>query len=951
MRSLVEARVREIDCTPVLPALIRSTLQAQQRELARAWPYPCALWTADTQRDARRWLSSLLAQLTNQLVVEVFTAYRLTMQPLWRPQRRPPGPARADAPTHVSRAFAEADYARCLFTASRAFPALQDVVTTVCENWRHSTIELLRRAAGCSDELDARFGAGETGLGALTEIRFGQSDAHDQGRTVARLIYEHGAVVYKPRTLGGEAVWGEVLDQVLPAALGLESRQPELLCRPGYGFCEYVPHRSCTSLEQVQRCYMRYGAILAVAHALGTTDLHHENIIVDGEHPVVVDAEALLPGTLAPSDRVSTLLDAQFDVGSTGLHTRMSVWELGLLPVRTSLLMSPDGDDPTHVEVGFGALCADGLQGLVRPVACATDSDDLAWGTFEVTVDTFPNLPQLGGELQRPQAYLKDIKSGFSRTHRYLRTHKAEIAALIGRHTADLLLRVIPRPTFEYDVILKRSLSAGALRSAAGRQRTLMRDLRADMRGQLDARGGLADAEVRSLMAGDIPRFEVAADAQSVSASQLARSPAAGFNDRLRSLDERDCELQITTIDLSVMADSAGIPPAGQTPDLAPARTKAESILEVVASAARRTSPDGTWVFLTQWSSMGGVRVHCDREALFDGIAGTALALAEGGALLGRGDWSELAGSAFEPILRGSRLESLRRGGGLARGLGGLAYAMSRTGRAIGREDLVDFAVNLLDEHGVALARGMNDNDLLNGRAGLMAVTLALSADRPSAGLTAVADALALELKRRACRSASGTWWPSGDDAGFHPHMAHGSTGIAYALARYASFRSDEQSRDLVVDALAWDDQYHRAEADPDAPTLGDGDIGWSWCRGRSGSIAARVIIDALLDLRVSEDIETAVAADPNGPLKHPSPGLCCGTGGVLDALIGLQADGGWTGLSAKTALAVDLLTTREASVKVHPLFCSLFNGCAGHAFALLRSLSPERIPSIVLVE
>jgi hypothetical protein len=144
----------------------------------------------------------------------------------------------------------------------------------------------------------------------------------------------------------------------------------------------------------------------------------------------------------------------------------------------------------------------------VRPSdqVSATDSDDLVCGTVrKVTVDTFPNLPQLGAEPQRPQAYLNDIKFGFSRAHGYLRIHESEIAVLVGRHTADLRVQVIPRPTFEYDVMLERSLSAGAARSSNARQRAVLRDLRAISQGQPDARGDLDDAEVRSLLGGDIP--------------------------------------------------------------------------------------------------------------------------------------------------------------------------------------------------------------------------------------------------------------------------------------------------------------------------------------------------------------------------------------------------------------------------------------------------------------
>ncbi len=45
---------------------------------------------------------------------------------------------------------------------------------------------------------------------------------------------------------------------------------------------------------------------------------------------------------------------------------------------------------------------------------------------------------------------------------------------------------------------------------------------------------------------------------------------------------------------------------------------------------------------------------HVDPEALYDGSAGTAVALAEAGRLLGRDRWRELAADIFTPLVAGT---------------------------------------------------------------------------------------------------------------------------------------------------------------------------------------------------------------------------------------------------------------------------------------------------------
>ncbi|NEE32664.1 DUF4135 domain-containing protein, partial [Streptomyces sp. SID7982] len=68
--------------------------------------------------------------------------------------------------------------------------------------------------------------------------------------------------------------------------------------------------------------YRRQGALLALLHALDGTDLHHENLIACGPHPVLVDVETLFHPPLGPARSA--------DPAARALHD--SVHRVGLLP-------------------------------------------------------------------------------------------------------------------------------------------------------------------------------------------------------------------------------------------------------------------------------------------------------------------------------------------------------------------------------------------------------------------------------------------------------------------------------------------------------------------------------------------------------------------------------------------------------------------------------------------
>lgn len=103
------------------------------------------------------------------------------------------------------------------------------------------------------------------------------------------------------------------------------------LSRPTYGWEENIENKSCNTKEEIERYYFRLGIHLFLGYALGATDLHGENIVAYGEHPVIIDMETY-PGYITKNSGSSTEEKAEIKIRE---KIMTSVLNTGILPVLT----------------------------------------------------------------------------------------------------------------------------------------------------------------------------------------------------------------------------------------------------------------------------------------------------------------------------------------------------------------------------------------------------------------------------------------------------------------------------------------------------------------------------------------------------------------------------------------------------------------------------------------
>ncbi|MEO1088654.1 MAG: type 2 lanthipeptide synthetase LanM, partial [Acidobacteriota bacterium] len=173
------------------------------------------------------------------------------------------------------------------------YPVLARQITTRIDQWVDAGHEFVQHLKQDWDDLCRRFGGGEH-LGTLVEAKASLGDSHRGGRTVMRVAFSGGLrVIYKPRSLASEVRFNGLLEWLNDAGFEPGFRTLAVLDRGDHGWVEMVETGPCSTPGQVERFYQRHGALCALLYVLNANDIHYENILASGEHPMLIDMETL----------------------------------------------------------------------------------------------------------------------------------------------------------------------------------------------------------------------------------------------------------------------------------------------------------------------------------------------------------------------------------------------------------------------------------------------------------------------------------------------------------------------------------------------------------------------------------------------------------------------------------------------------------------------------------
>jgi type 2 lantibiotic biosynthesis protein LanM len=870
-----------------------------------------------------------------------------------------------DTPRERFRAFAAAwSTPRRRLELCGRYPVLARLLATTIRHWIDFGAEVLRHATADHRRLAEAFYGG-VDPGPLCGIERETGDFHRRGRCVLIARFASGLrVVYKPKPLAADLHFQELLAWLNARGAEPPFRTMRVLDRGDYGWEEFVAAGECGTPAEVERFYRRIGGYLTLLYLIDATDVHLENLIAAGEHPMLVDLESMFHGRAQR--------DFPFQTGASIEHT---VLRSGLLPQRREATPGAEAPDISGLGGAAGQLSAEALPHWVD-----VGTDGMRLARERLRMPGASNRPRLRGEEVDLLEHGPAIVRGLEETYRLLLAHRRELLAADGPLLAfaNDAVRVILRPTTVYAKMLTEGFHPHVLGNALHLERHFDRLwVPAVEQPLLDA---LIPAEQDDLWQGDIPLFTSRPSSREVWDSRGRRiadlwdEPSLdAVLARVRKLSQDDLERQSWFVRAALATQVANAHgsrlPRYELDPRAPAVGRATLVtaaLEVGARLdrlARKGDGEAGWWGLTLlvdgWSL---AEVGCD---LYSGLAGIALFLAQLGRMSGVERYTALAGDTLAAILRLLDREALLRQAGIGAfdGLGGAIYLLCHLAHLWQRADLLAAARRLAAVVDAGLAEDRTF-DIMAGAAGAMACLLVLEEQAPGDGSLAIATRCGDHLLATAEPMAAGIGWRKRPDEPPLSGFSHGAAGIAWSLARlgaatgerrftaaaHAALRYERTLR--LSDQGTWRDLRRLAPA-PGQPAVEAAPM-WAWCHGAPGIGLARLLTSPWLDDPACEDeIETAIAStlDRGFGMNHS---LCHGDLGNLELLLHARRRPGgerWQPpIDRHTAMAV-------AAIHRVGWLCGvpegletpgLLTGLAGIGYGLLRLADPDTIPSVL---
>ncbi|GHO48363.1 type 2 lanthipeptide synthetase LanM family protein [Ktedonospora formicarum] len=869
-----------------------------------------------------------------------------------------------------------------IVTLFAEYPVLARLLITTINRWTHYAIEILDHlCADWSDICRVFTPGGDPGL--LVDMQGGVGDLHRGGRSVHILRFSSGLqLLYKPKPLAIDKHFQELLAWLNEHGAQPPFRVLKLLARGDYGWSEFVEAVACTSQAEIVRFYERQGEYLALLYTLNATDLHIENVIASGEHPMPVDLETLLLPRLAESDATPRI-----DFAARLMN--QSVLEVGLLPQWTWASENSPGVDLSGLGGQAGQIMPHPL-----PAWDEIRTEQMHLTLRQAEMWTGQNRPQLNGQDVNVLDYRSDIITGFTRMYRLLmNVREAFLTEQLPRFAHDEI-RILLRSTHFYTLLLAASFHPDLLRDGLERDRFFDRLWQGVE--QWSDLSKVIPAERRELLEGDIPLFTTFPDSHTLFSSD--REPLFDLFDttgldqmrkRIEHLNEQDLAQQVWIIATSLAVPQMGFEglvekslslhpihqPATRERMIALAKTIGARLEDLALQEDEMVSWLGVNLFREK--AWGLFPAGTD---LYDGIGGITLFLAYLGAVTSEARFTSLAKRALTTVraqvaalceqIDGQKDDSFNMGVGVFEGWSSSLYLLTHLSVLWNEPALIREAEKLLEYLPALIAKDEHP-DILTGSAGCILSLLSLYAVHSSPRVLEIALQCGDHLRAIAQAMPVGTGWVIDKEEQPLGGFSHGSTGIAMSLLKLAGVSGEERFRQTALSALAydrslflpaqqnWADVRKPTSKTRQSDTMATGPLQKcmvAWCHGASGIGLGRLgALEYMDDEQVREEIDIALNTTMTQGLDS-NHSLCHGSLGNAELLLTaarlLNRQEDHERLEQAIATILGSIDA-EAWVTGVPLGVEvpgLMTGLAGMGYELLRLAEPEKVPSVLLV-
>lgn len=779
----------------------------------------------------------------------------------------------------------------------------------------------------------------------LERISTGVGDTHSKGRSVSILYFGDGnKLIYKPRSLKIDTGFEKLMNWVHETNHTMNYKTTKSVDCGSYGWQSYVEYTSCSSKEEVDRYYHRYGGYVALLYVLGSRDFHFENIIADGEFPILIDMETLF------SNRVVSETNEDWRKVFLDEMDR-SVFSSMLIPFKRT----PQEDTDTSGLGNWG----DQNNELISEVIDSPFTDEMKLVNKKITKEPGRNRPQLQGQYIGFEMYITQIQEGFAEMYQFINACKDEFASVHGplKDFEDVSVRMIFRSTNDYGEFLKSSLHPDYLQKLSKRIQLFEHFQRSSVYTPYYSK--IVPYEMDCLLQQEIPVFNFDMESRHITIQSSKEIVHLGFkaaglervHEQLDRLSKQDFEKQLRYLKMSLtsfgkslngMNSNAAQQQVDSHGDFLQAAKRIGD--ELIAHAAwDQDKKTIIWVDRKPIAD-GGHYIGILEPSLYDGSLGIVLFLAYLGSESGDSRYSAFAKEALQTCLD-TITDVQERNLSLFSGLLGYAYTLIQVSFLWKEQKYYKEALTYIDKIR-SIIKDDKQLDVVGGSAGAVLLLTQLYSQTSNAEFKLLACECGEHLKRELeDRMENNKVLLNG--------LSHGLSGYAWAfvelwaitgLQEYKSFAKlllEMERRDYSRTNNNWRDK--RSEQPNEFQAV-------YWCHGAPGIGLSRLhMLQRIDDSDMLAEIDAAKSKIIEDGLHLP-PFMCHGSLGNIDILLSMENILG-SARDSKTAQELGFeicLKYNKISAKDFPL--GLMTGMAGFGYGLLRLNNPE-IPSILSLE
>lgn len=461
-------------------------------------------------------------------------------------------------------------------------------------------------------------------------IKTGLSDSHNGGNMVAKVFLDNGQlIIFKPRGLKKDIYYNKLFGWFC-AECGMENKSIKCLDYINHGWEENLENKPCKSEKQINTYYMKMGIHLFLCMLMSASDMHGENIIADGENPILLDLECL-PGlrNIEKSDNAEK--EVKRILSNSIIYT-------GILP----LVIWISGNKGQGINLSALGTGKKQILPFKVPVLINKKTSEMRIVNRKIEIKASSSLPCLEGKYANPEEYADKIIEGFSNAYILFINKKVELSKRLELFFS-FESRYLIRHTQQYSMYLSASFYSDFMQNSIKRS-LMLQVLRNNMDTHPTYKEDILASEISSLMNMDIPYYTFKGNLRNlydgygnVYKDYFRNTALDCFEERVCEMGTEDLERQKTFIRLSLallspeqekMMNSYFIPDRVVRDDEVEERTL--KVICKIADWICNTSVRGSFIKDVSWIGLHffneqSWKIEPVNMYLYDGIAGIAV--------------------------------------------------------------------------------------------------------------------------------------------------------------------------------------------------------------------------------------------------------------------------------------------------------------------------------------